>query len=89
MGVLACGATRISDEMMMAAAEALADAAPIMSDPHGSLLPHLTDIQTVSRNISVAVAKEAQEQGYAPAGDVEALIDAKAWTPTYRPYRAV
>jgi len=89
MGVLASGATRISDEMMMAAAEALADAAPIMTDPAGSLLPHLDDIQKVSRSISVAVAKEAQEQGHAPAGDAAALIDAKTWKPVYRPYRAV
>ena len=89
MGVLASGATRISEEMMMAAAEALAEAAPIMSDPAGSLLPHLADIQKVSRSISAAVAREAQEQGHAPAGDVEAQIDAKFWTPVYRPYRAV
>jgi malate dehydrogenase (oxaloacetate-decarboxylating) len=92
MGVLASGATRISDEMMMAAAEALAEAAPIMSDPAGSLLPHLQDIQKVSRNISAAVAREAVEQGHAPEpgkGGVEAQIDAKYWTPVYRPYRAV
>jgi len=92
MGVLASGAKHISDEMMMAAAEALAEAAPIMSDPSGSLLPHLPDILKVSRQISAAVAAEAQQQGHAPKpgkGGIEAQIDAKYWTPTYRPYRAI
>ena len=63
LGVLASGAKRISNEMMMAAAEALAADAPIMSDPNGSLLAHLEDIQKVSRDIAFAVAREAQEQG--------------------------
>ena len=92
LGVLASGAKRISNEMMMAAAEALAEDAPIMSDPNGSLLAHLEDIQKVSRHIATAVAREAQEQGHAPktsADELEAMIDAKIWHPVYRPYRAV
>ena len=92
LGVLGCGARRVSEEMMMAAAEALAESAPIMSDPHGSLLPHLNDIQKVSRHIASAVAREAQEQGHAPESDaaaLEVMIDAKMWMPVYRPYRAV
>ena len=92
MGVLASGARRITEEMMMAAAEALAETAPIMSDPTGALLPHLDNIQKVSRHIAVAVAREAQEQGHAPATDaaaLEALIDAKTWAPVYRPYQPV
>ncbi len=92
LGVLGSGARRVSEEMMMAAAEALAESAPIMSDPHGSLLPHLADIQKVSRHIASAVAREAQEQGHAPETDaatLEAEIDAKMWMPVFRPYRAV
>ncbi len=92
LGVLASGARRISNEMMMAAAEALAADAPIMSDPNGSLLAHLEDIQEVSRDIAVAVAREAQEQGHAPetsAEELDAKIKAKIWEPVYRPYRAV
>lgn len=91
LGVLASGAKRISNEMMMAAAEALAADAPIMSDPNGSLLAHLEDIQKVSRDIAFAVAREAQEQGHAPessADELEAKIKAKIWEPVYKPYRA-
>ena len=91
LGVLASGARRISNEMMMAAAEALAADAPIMSDPNGSLLAHLEDIQKVSRDIAVAVAREAQEQGHAPktsADELDAKIEAKIWRPVYKPYRA-
>ena len=91
LGVLASGAKRISNEMMMAAAEALAADAPIMSDPNGSLLAHLEDIQKVSRDIAFAVAREAQEQGHAPessADELEAKIKGKIWEPVYKPYRA-
>ena len=48
--------------------------------------------QRIVQNIKDAVAREAQEQGHAPATDaaaLEALIDAKTWGPVYRPYRAV
>jgi malate dehydrogenase (oxaloacetate-decarboxylating) len=90
LGILAVGATRVTDEMFMAAAIALRDASPALKAGEGALLPPLDEVRAVSRKISIAVALEAQRQGVASVtageGEVEALIDAKAWKPCYHPY---
>lgn len=86
LGILAAGATRVTDSMFMAAAEALADATDGLTEPGASLLPALSDIRTVSRKIAKAVALQAQADAVAPSSSEEALdaaIEAKYWTPTY------
>ena len=65
LGVLACSARIISDEMLMAASNALADASPQATDPNAALLPPMTDIATLSRKIAFAVAKVAMQQALA------------------------
>ena len=88
LGVRAVKATRVSEEMFMAAAHALAanvDAKEIGD----SLLPPLTEVREVSRAIALAVAAKAQEQGLAPTSTAEELadlIDATMWKAEYRPY---
>ncbi|MDO6680193.1 NAD-dependent malic enzyme, partial [Shewanella sp. 4_MG-2023] len=62
LGVLASGATRVSDEMLMASSRALAECSPLGQNGTGSLLPRLEDIQQVSKYIAFAVAKKAIEQ---------------------------
>jgi malate dehydrogenase (oxaloacetate-decarboxylating) len=90
LGIRAVGATRVTDEMFMAAAIALKEASPAIKDADAPLLPPLDEVRAVSRKISIAVALEAQRQGLASrtaAGEVEGLIDAAAWEPRYRSYR--
>ena len=88
LGVLASGATRVTDEMFMAAAHALA--AAVDAEAIGDrLLPPLTEIRAVSRKIAIAVASQAQVQGLAPARsdeELEAAVDAKMWQPEYRTF---
>jgi malate dehydrogenase (oxaloacetate-decarboxylating) len=90
LGVLACGAKRVSDEMLMASSRALAECSPLGTQGIGSLLPKLEDIQKVSKYIAFAVAKIAIEQGLAlPCSDelLQQSIEANFWEPEYRRYK--
>jgi malate dehydrogenase (oxaloacetate-decarboxylating) len=90
LGVIAVGARRVTDEMFLAAARALADCSPVLQNPQAPLLPSLENIRHVSRRIALAVAKEAQRQGLADQTSEEELalrIDAHRWQPSYRPMR--
>ena len=92
LGVIAGKARLISDEMLMAASNALADASPMVNDPNGELLPPLTEIGNLSRKIAFAVAKVAMEQGLAlPIPDelLQERIESNFWKPEYRPYKRV
>jgi malate dehydrogenase (oxaloacetate-decarboxylating) len=87
LGVRAVMARRVTDEMMMAAAHALADQvdAQHLGD---SLLPPLANIRAVSRSIAKAVGTAAIEQGQADplsAEELEDAIEATMWQPEYRP----
>jgi len=93
LGVIAAKARLISDEMLMAASNALADASPMALDPeHGELLPPLTQIGELSRKIAFAVAKVAMEQSLAlPLPDDLLLqkIESNFWKAEYRSYKRV
>ena len=66
LGVVASGARRVTDGMMLAAARALGEHSPARTDPSGSLLPALRDVRAVARAIATAVGLEAQRAGVAP-----------------------
>ncbi|QCR36592.1 NAD-dependent malic enzyme [Nissabacter sp. SGAir0207] len=90
LGVLAAGATRVTDNMLMAASRALADCSPLATEGHGSLLPDVNDIQGVSRVIAMEVGKAAQLHGVAPVTSEDALstaIEHNFWQPKYRNYK--
>jgi malate dehydrogenase (oxaloacetate-decarboxylating) len=86
LGVLACGATRVTDGMFMAAARALGELSPALKDPHAPLLPPVSEIRAVSKYVARAVALQAQQEDVAPATspkDLDNQIDEKYWVPTY------
>jgi malate dehydrogenase (oxaloacetate-decarboxylating) len=86
LGVLAVRARRVTDAMLMAAAEALAETSPARRDPTAPLLPRLQDIHNVTRHIARAVAEQAQRDGVAEQVSAEALADqlaANFWVPAY------
>lgn len=90
LGVVAAKASRITEEMLMAASNALAECSPVVNGTGDAVLPPLQDIQKVSRHIAVAVAREAQRQGVALETSEEVLnaaIDRNFWFPRYRDYR--
>jgi malate dehydrogenase (oxaloacetate-decarboxylating) len=92
LGVLASKARRISDDMLRVASETLAAASPLANTGKGGILPPLTQLAELSKEIAFAVAKMAMQQGYALEMDDERLkrkINANFWKPEYRQYKRV
>jgi len=86
LGVVASGARRVTDPMILAAARALAENSPAIHDASASLLPALTDLRKVAVEIATAVGLEAQRAGVAPKTTEEKLreqVKATQWTPAY------
>ncbi|MFC6051743.1 NAD-dependent malic enzyme [Acinetobacter sp. Ac_877] len=92
LGVLAVGATRVTESMLMASSNALADCSPKLQNIDADLLPDLNEIQKVSKIIAFKVAKAAMEAGVAPVITDDLLneaIEANFWKPEYRDYNRV
>lgn len=92
LGVLACKARHISDEMLRVASETLAAASPLANTGEGGILPPLTQLSDLSKEIAFAVAKMAMTQGHALEMDDERLlrkINSNFWKPEYRLYKRV
>ena len=86
LGVVASGARRVTDGMMLAAARALAANSPALKDSSASLLPALSDIRKVAVEIAVAVGVEAGKGGHAPRmteEDLRRRVIAAQWNPAY------
>jgi len=89
LGVLASAATRVTETMFMASAKALAALSPTRTDRTARLLPPVRDLREVSAKVALAVGKQAQADGVAPAcstDELEARIRAFMWVPLYRDY---
>ena len=89
LGVIASGARRVTDAMLMAASEALAECSPMKLNPTGNLLPDLNSIQDVSKAIAKRVAEAAQKDKVAEpmtAAALDASIVKNYWLPVYRNY---
>ncbi len=89
LGLIAGRARRVTDRMLGAAARALGDLAPVLRDPDGPLLPPVTELRSVAREIAFAVATAAIEDRVAPEATPEELRDrirAAQWAPRYPRY---
>ncbi|MBX2808938.1 MAG: NAD-dependent malic enzyme [Cellvibrionaceae bacterium] len=90
LGVIASKASRVTQNMLMAASHALADYAHQQHSSQEALLPDINAIRDVSRYIATCVFRQAITDGVA-ADASAALIDEKVnknfWTPSYRHYR--
>ncbi|MDE2374793.1 MAG: oxaloacetate-decarboxylating malate dehydrogenase, partial [Hyphomicrobiales bacterium] len=86
LGAIAVEAPRISDGMFLAAARTIAEMSPARRDPHANLLPPLTELRAVSRQVAVAVATQAVREGLAAPlteTDIAAAVQALMWEPAY------
>ena len=87
------GATRVTDDMFLTAAKALAEVSPSRKDPKANLLPPLTQIRAVSKHVAFAVAKEAVQAGLSvhpktlSDDEIMAMVNDTMWEPVYLPYR--
>jgi len=84
LGVSTVRSSRVSDEMIYQAADALAGLVN-QYRPGASLLPSMSDLRLVSATVAMAVAKCAVEQGYArrPLTDPVDDIYQRMWKPEY------
>ena len=86
LAVVASGARRVTEPMMLAAARALGANSPALKDPSASLLPPLPDIRRVAADIAVTVGIEAQRDGVAPnlsEDELRRRVQETQWTPIY------
>ena len=82
LGALAAGARSISDGMFMAAARALGS----LGGEGTALLPPITDLRHVAREVAQAVAQAAADEGLAtaaPEAFTKEAIAAMMWAPAY------
>jgi malate dehydrogenase (oxaloacetate-decarboxylating)(NADP+) len=89
LGVIVAEAARVTDEMFLAAAEALAGEVSQTDVDAGRIYPPLGRIRAVSRRIAGAVAEVAWAQGVARRerpDDLEAAIAAYQFDPSYPIY---
>jgi len=86
LGVVACKAREVSENMFYAAAKALARHSPLLKDPHAPLFPPFDQLKNISKGIAIEVIKIAEEEGMTHQLDEEkrkALIDKIYWNPRY------
>ncbi|MFC0117394.1 NAD-dependent malic enzyme [Pseudoalteromonas xiamenensis] len=90
LGVIAAKASKVTESMLMVASETLAASSPLANKGSGSLLPPLTEVESLSREIAFAVAKKAMEEGVALEMEDDAIhhaIKKNYWLPEYRNYK--
>ena len=84
LGTIVAGASKVTDEMLTAAAEAVAGQVDV-STPGASLVPPVSNLRASSATTAAAVAQAAIDEGVAtrkPADLVQAVQDAM-WQPVY------
>jgi malate dehydrogenase (oxaloacetate-decarboxylating)(NADP+) len=89
LGAIASGAKRITDEMFMASARALAERVTEADLAQGSLYPELPRIREVSAHIAAAAAEVAYQRGVAtgaPPKDLLAYVKSQMYEPRYANY---
>ncbi|AAO90357.1 NAD-dependent malic enzyme [Coxiella burnetii] len=86
LGAIAVKANRVSDNMLWSASQALSRYA---NESTHRLLPSIAQAQEASRQVAIAVAKTAIEEGLAKFSldQVETLVDQQIWEPHYLSYR--
>lgn len=92
LAVVSCEAKRVTNNMLMAASLALAEASPLAMHGEGALLPPLSSIKSLSVEIAKRVAMAAIADGVAPVrseDEILSCIEAAQWQPEYREYQRV
>jgi len=89
LGIVACEAMFVTDEMLFVAAKALANAVSEADLAQGRIYPSLTRIREASAAIATAVAQVAYNQGIArkpKPDDLPTFIKSQMYEPKYRRY---
>jgi malate dehydrogenase (oxaloacetate-decarboxylating) len=94
LGVIASGAKRVTDGMLLAAARAVADHVPRSDLNSGCVYPEVANLALIARAVAEAVARAAVTEGLAESSADDAGADSIAervagniWFPEYLKYR--
>lgn len=90
LGALISGTPKVTDEMFMAASQALSDLVSAEDLKAGRMLPRIDKIRYVSAQVALAVAREARRSGLGVRADDERLLQMvmnAMWEPKYLPFR--
>ncbi|MDH3500185.1 MAG: oxaloacetate-decarboxylating malate dehydrogenase, partial [Acidimicrobiia bacterium] len=91
LGTIVAGASKVTDSMFAAAADALASQLTEADLQRGMLYPPIAEIRTITRSIAAAVVRAAVDDGVARpdlGDDIAAALDREIWDlayPTLRP----
>jgi malate dehydrogenase (oxaloacetate-decarboxylating) len=91
LGVVASGARRVTDQMLLVAGRALGEQTPALGALDAPLLPAIRDLRRIAVELAVAVGAEAQRQGLAPASTLDELrrnVVDRQWEPVYATARS-
>ena len=85
LGAIVARASRITDGMFAAAANAVSSLVTVRQ-PGSSLLPHIDDLRSVSATVAAAVAETAVAEGLARVKfhDIAQQVQDAMWRPEYR-----
>lgn len=86
LGALVAGATRVSSDLLTAAAHALAGEVREEELARGQLYPSMSRLREVTREVAAAVVRRAVEEGCGEeiaADEVPARLRAAMWEPVY------
>jgi malate dehydrogenase (oxaloacetate-decarboxylating) len=90
LGAIVARAFRISEGMLLAAANAVSSLVTVRL-AGASLLPHIDDLRIVSMTVAGAVAEAAQDEGLAGVrlDDIREQVEAAMRQPSHRPIVAI
>ncbi|KAK7734015.1 NAD-dependent malic enzyme, mitochondrial [Cytospora paraplurivora] len=96
LGSVLCRAELVTDKMLVAAVEAVAELSPALKDETAPLVPGVDAVRDVSVNVARKVIRAAQKDGVAteegiPSDDedLKEWIREQMWNPVYRPLKYV
>lgn len=90
LGVTVGHIRRLTDNMFLAAAKALASKLPAGSTEHGSVSPEIASIREYSHAVACEVIRCAVSEGHADADilvNLEGTVRQAMWYPEYLPVR--
>ena len=91
LGSLVAGTKIVSDEMITAAANKLSELVSTERLHLSCVYPPISDLRMLSREIAIAVAQTAVEQGLAEnklgLSELGEVVDSRMWTPMYARFR--
>lgn len=96
LGGVLSRASRVTDKMLLAAVQGVAELRPVLEDDTAPLLPGVDVVRDVSVRVARKVIQAAVEEGVATEGDIpeedgelDEWIREQMWDPVYRPLKDV